>query len=286
MMMIGITGVTGKLGSYVAVLVDKKGIASIHLARSPERAKVYASAEIRQMVYANTPEVVEALKGIDVLLMVSARENPERVKEHKSFLDAAKLAGVQHIVYTSFYGADEKATFTLSRDHAQTEAYIKDLGFTYTFLRDNFYLDFLIDMALENGEIRGPAGSGLVSAVARKDTSRVAAEILLNPKEWENLTLNLTGPEDLSMKEITTLLSKATKQLITYVDESLEEAYESRKKWPAQTWEYDAWVTTYTAIKPGEQAGVSTDVEKVLGYPASSLLDILRDRKLIEEEHD
>ena len=286
MMMIGITGVTGKLGSYVADLVDKKGIASIHLARSPERAKVYASAEIRQMVYANTPELVEALKGIDVLLMVSARENPERVEEHKSFLDAAKLAGVQHIVYTSFYGADEKATFTLSRDHAQTEAYIKELGFTYTFLRDNFYLDLFIDIALENGEIRGPAGSGLVSAVARKDTSRVAAEILLNPKEWENQTLNLTGPEDLSMEEIATLLSRATKQIITYVDESVEEAYESRKKWPAETWEYDAWVTTYTAIKVGEQAGVSTDVEKVLGYPASSLLDILGDRKLIEEEHD
>ena len=34
--MIGITGVTGKLGSYVSDLVDKKGIASIHLARSPE----------------------------------------------------------------------------------------------------------------------------------------------------------------------------------------------------------------------------------------------------------
>ena len=83
--MIGITGVTGQLGSYVADLVDKKGIASVHLARSPERAKVYASTEIRKMVYANTPEVVEALKGIDVLLMVSARENPERVKEHKEF---------------------------------------------------------------------------------------------------------------------------------------------------------------------------------------------------------
>ena len=171
--MIGITGVTGKLGSYVANLAYKKGIASVHLARSPERAKINASAEIRKIVYANTPEVVEALKGVDILLMVSARENPERVEEHKSLLDAAKLAGVQHIVYTSFYGADEKATFTLSRDHAQTEAYIKELGFTYTFLRDNFYLDFLIDMALENGEIRGPAGSGKVSAVARKDTSSV-----------------------------------------------------------------------------------------------------------------
>ena len=280
--MIGITGVTGKLGSYVANLVDKKGIAPVHLARSPERAKIYASAEIRKIVYANTPEVVEALKGIDILLMVSARENPERVKEHKDFLDAAKLAGVEHIVYTSFYGADEKATFTLSRDHAQTEAYIKELGFTYTFLRDNFYLDFLIDMALENGEIRGPAGNGLVSAVARKDTSRVAAEILLNPKEWENQTLNLTGPEDLSMEEIVALLSKETGDAIAYVDETVEEAYESRKKWPAQTWEYDAWVSTYTAIK----AGVSTDIEKVLGHPASSLLDTLRDRKLIEEEYD
>ena len=284
--MIGITGVTGKLGSYVANLVDKKGMVSVHLARSPERAKVYASAEIRKMVYANTLEVVEALKGIDTLLMVSARENPERVKEHKEFLDAAKLAGVQHIVYTSFYGADEKATFTLSRDHAQTEAYIKELGFTYTFLRDNFYLDFFIDIALENGEIRGPAGSGKVSAVARKDTSRVAAEILLHAKKWKNQTLNLTGPEELSMEEIVALLSKETGKTIAYVDESVEEAYESRKKWPAQTWEYDAWVSTYTAIKAGEQAGVSTDVEKVLGHPASSLLDILRDRKLIEEKHD
>ena len=274
--MIGITGVTGKLGSYVANLVDKKGIASVHLARSPERAKIYASAEIRKIVYANTPEVVEALKGIDILLMVSARENSERVKEHKYFLDAAKLAGVEHIVYTSFYGADEKAIFTLSRDHAQTEAYIKELGFTYTFLRDNFYLDFLIDMALENGEIRGPAGNGLVSAVARKDTSRVAAEILLNPKEWENQTLNLTGPEDLSMEEIVALLSKETGDAIAYVDETVEEAYESRKKWPAQTWEYDAWVSTYIAIKAGEQAGVSTDIEKVLGRPAMSLVEVVK----------
>ena len=282
--MIGITGVTGKLGAYVADLVDKKRISSIHLARRPERAKVYASAKIRKMVYANTPEVVEALKGIDTLLMVSARENPERVKEHKDFLDAAKLAGVQHIIYTSFYGADEKATFTLSRDHAQTEAYIKELGFTYTFLRDNFYLDFFIDIALENGEIRGPAGRGRVSAVARKDTSRVAAEILLNPKEWENQSLNLTGPEDLSMEEIVALLSKESGKTITYVDESVEEAYESRKKWPAETWEYDAWVTTYTAIKAGEQAGVSTDVEKVLGHPAMNLIDVLKERQLLEDD--
>ena len=53
------------------------------------------------------------------------------------------------------------------------------------------------------------------------------------------------------MEEIVELLSKETGKAIMYVDESVEEAYESRKKWPAQTWEYDAWVSTYTAIKAG-----------------------------------
>ena len=62
----------------MADLVEISKEFSIHLARSPEcKPPVYASAELRKMVYANTPEVVEVLKGIDVLLMVSAQENPE-----------------------------------------------------------------------------------------------------------------------------------------------------------------------------------------------------------------
>ena len=88
------------------------------------------------------------------------------------------------------------------------------------------------------------------------------------------------------MEEIVELLSKNTDKTITYVDESVEEAYESRKKWSAQTWEYDAWVSTYTAIKTGEQTGVSTDVEKVLGRPAMSLIDVLKERQLLEEKND
>ena len=273
--MIGITGVTGKLGAYVAQIIDQAGLSSIHLARTPERATVYESAELRQSHYANSPQVVESLKGIETLLFVSARESENRVQEHKDFLDAAKTAGVQHIIYTSFYGASEGATFTLSRDHAKTEAYIKELGFTYTFLRDNFYLDFFKSLVFEYDEIRGPAGLGKVSAVARKDTSAVAAAILQEPDKWANQTLNLTGPEDLSMAEIVALVNEVTGSQAVYVDETVEEAYESRKVWPAEQWEYNSWVSTYTAIKAGEQAGVSTDVERVLGRPALSLRDIL-----------
>lgn len=273
--MIGITGVTGKLGTYVADIIDQAGLASVHLARTPERAKAYESAELRKAHYANTPEVVAALTGIDTLLFVSAKENANRVQEHKDFLDAAKAAGVKHIVYTSFYGASDEATFTLSRDHAKTERYIKELGFTYTFLRDNFYLDFFKDLVFEYDEIRGPAGTGKVSAVARRDTSAVAAAILQAPEKWENQTLNLTGPEELSMDQVVAIINEATGRKAVYVPETVEEAYASRQVWPAQQWEYDSWVSTYTAIAAGEQAGVSTDVATVLGRPALSLQELL-----------
>jgi hypothetical protein len=274
--MIGITGVTGKLGSKVAQLISEQGISARHLARNPQRAALYDNAELVQAAFENSLETVEALKGIDVLLMVSASESPNRLQQHFAFLDAAHEAGVKHIVYTSFYNAATEATFTLARDHAKTEKYIKERGFTYTFLRDNFYLDFFLDLCLNNGEIRGPAGNGKVSAVARQDVSEVATTILAKPDKWKNQLLNMTGLADLSMADIVHFVSEQKGEIIPYIDESIEEAYASRKAWPAQDWEYDAWVSTYTAIKEGKQAGVSSDIERVLGRPATSLEQLVK----------
>lgn len=274
--MIGITGVTGKLGSKVAQLISEQGISARHLARNPQRAALYDNAELVQAAFENSLEAVEALKGIDVLLMVSASESPNRLQQHFAFLDAAHEAGVRHIVYTSFYNAATEATFTLARDHAKTEKYIKERGFTYTFLRDNFYLDFFLDLCLNNGEIRGPAGNGKVSAVARQDVSEVATTILAKPDKWKNQLLNMTGPADLSMADIVHFVSEQKGEIIPYIDESIEEAYASRKAWPAQDWEYDAWVSTYTAIKEGKQAGVSSDIKRVLGRPATSLEQLVK----------
>ena len=54
-------------------------------------------------------------------------------------------------------------------------------------------------------------------------------------------------------------------------------AYDSRKIWQAEQWEYDSWVSTYTAIAKGEQAGLSDDIECVLGKALTSLAEYLRD---------
>ncbi len=277
-MKLGITGVTGKLGRALVEKLQDRAEDLVLIARSPEKAAAPEGAQMRRGRYDNSEETVSALRGVDVLFMVSAKENAHRLAEHKAFLDAAKKAGVRHIIYTSFYSAGADAVFTLARDHYYTEEYIKEMGFTYTFVRDNFYMDFLVDLILEYGEIKGPAGSGKVSAVVRSDVAQVLAVILEQPENYENQTLSMTGPEDLTISEICERAGKILGKEVPYVEETVEEAYESRKQWEAEKWEYDSWVSTYTAIRDGEQEGVSGDIPRILGREAAGLEDCLRER--------
>ncbi len=268
---LGLTGVTGNLGGKIARSLSDKGSDLILIARSPERAPQIEEADVRKGSYTCDDETIAALTGVDVLFMVSGREAEHRLDEHKAFIDAAHKAGVRHIVYTSFYNASKNSTFTLGRDHFGTEEYIRNLGFVYTFIRDNFYMDFFVDMMKEYGEIKGPAGDGKVSAVVRSDVAAVIAKVLRNPEEYENQTLNMTGPKEYSLSEMCEIASDILGKEIEFIDETIEEAYESRKAWPAEKWQYDSWVSTYTSIKVGENAGVSTDIKNILGREAIDL---------------
>ena len=273
---IAVTGVTGNLGGMVARLCKKNKIEVRNLARNVEKAEKLGFYNVFKSSYDKSADTVKSLEGIEVLFMVSGSENPNRIQQHKDFIDVAKIVGVSHIIYLSFYNASKNSIFTLGRDHYATEEYIKENGFKYTFLRDNFYADFFVDLCREYGEIKGPAGNGKVSAVVRSDVSEVTAKILENPGKWENQTLNMTGPEELSMTEIVKAVSEYFGKEIKYIEETMEEAYESRKIWKAEQWEYDSWVSTYTAIAENEQSGISNDIEKVLGRKATSLVEYLK----------
>ena len=183
---------------------------------------------------------------------------------------------MRHIVYLSFMNAAPDATFTLARTHFHTEEHIKASGMTYTFLRDNFYADFFAELPDEEGRILGPAGDGRVGVVAREDAGRVAAGVLADPGHYENQTLDVTGPEALTLDEIAAILTRVQGRPVTYVRETVEEAYESRKKWPAAQWEYDSWVSTYTSIARGEMDVVSTTVRDVTGRAPLTFEEVAR----------
>lgn len=109
--------------------------------------------------------------------------------------------------------------------------------------------------------------------MTRADVAAVAATVLRAPQD--SRVLNLTGPEELTMADIAEAVSTRLGRTVPYVDQTVEEAYASRRAWPAEAWQYDAWVSTYTAIRDGEQSGLSGDVEAVLGRRPESLQDYL-----------
>jgi NAD(P)H dehydrogenase (quinone) len=273
---IGVTGSTGLLGGRIARRLEKAGVAQRLLVRNPVRAPKLAGAEAVPAEYGDTDSVTIALDGIRTALMVSASETPDRVDRHRSFVDGAVRAGVDQVVYISFFGASPTATFTLARDHWATEEYIKQSGLAYTILRDNLYADFFDAMVGEDGVIRGPAANGRVAAVAQDDIADVAAAVLQQPEAHRGATFNLTGPEALTLAEVAEIITEVTGRSVSFHDETLDEAYASRAIYGAPDWQVDAWVSTYTAIAAGELDGVTDDVERVSGHPATSLASLLR----------
>jgi uncharacterized protein YbjT (DUF2867 family) len=272
---IAVTGVTGGLGGRVARRLAERGATQRLVVRDPARAPELAGAEVATGSYDDAEGLRRAFDGTRTLLMVSASEAPDRERLHANVVDAAVAAGVERVVYTSFFGAAPDCTFTFGRDHWHAEEHIRASGLGHTFLRDNLYIDFLPLMAGPDGVIRGPAGDGRVAAVARDDIADVAVAALLGGGH-EGRSYDLTGPEALTLAEAAEELSRAAGRPIRYQAETLEEAYASRASYGAPGWEVDGWVTTYVAIANGDLEQVSGDVAAVAGHPPVRLAEFLR----------
>ncbi len=271
---IAITGVTGKLGGAVASGLQDLAPRLRLLVRDAGRAP-RLEGDVAVMEYGDAEASRKALTGVDVLFMVSAGENPDRVRQHQVFVEAAATAGVGHIIYTSFLAAAPDAIFTLARDHWYTEQHIRESGMAWTFLRDSFYLDFFPEMVDEQGVMRGPAGDGRVGAVARQDVARSAVAVLRDPSSHAERTYDMTGPETLSLKDMARIIGQARGREVTYREETVEEAYASRAHYGAPAWQVDAWVSTYTAIASGELDVVSDSVRALTGRSPLSMVELL-----------
>ncbi len=273
---IAVTGATGRVGGRVARRLAEAGVDQRLLVRDAARAPVLDGADVAVAAYSDTDAVRRALEGVETVLMVSASESRDRVAEHRSFVEGARLAGVEHVVYTSFVGAGPFATFTLARDHGATEERIISSGMAFTLLRDNFYSDVMPDFVGADGVIRGPAGDGLAALLAVDDLVDAAVAVLSDPSQHRDTAYALTGPDALGFSDVARVLTAETGRTVTYVDETLEEAYASRAKYDAPRWQLDAWVSTYTAIANGELAEVTSTVRDLTGHAPRDLRTVLR----------
>jgi NAD(P)H dehydrogenase (quinone) len=264
---LAVTGSTGALGGLVAKALADRGIEQRLIVRSAKRAASLDGAEVREVPggYADPAGFRAALDGVGTLLLVSAEEAPDRVTQHRNAIEAAAGAGVERIVYTSFLGAAADSTFLLGRDHWATEQAIRETSVAFTFLRDSFYMDFIPYFAGPERTFRGPAGEGRLAPVSRDDVAAVAVAVLAAPGAHDGKAYGLTGPELFTLIEAAARLGAYTGKPYSYVEETTEEAWASRRPTGAPDWMIEGWISTYVAIADGSLDRVTGDVEAVTG---------------------
>ncbi|HVU15098.1 MAG TPA: SDR family oxidoreductase [Phototrophicaceae bacterium] len=272
----GITGATGYVGGRVARRLAAQGVRQRLVVRDVSRAPQLSNASVAYAsAYGDKAAMTQALRGVQILFLVSGDLAPGRENEHLAAIDAALTAGVERIVYLSFLSAANSATFTLAREHFHSEEHMRASGVRFTFLRSSLYADEAPTWFGADGVIRGPAGDGRVSWVLRDDIVDAVVAVLTSD-DHDGKIYNNTGREALTLMETAALMSEFSGRRCVYHQETLDEARAWRRATGASDVEVEAWVSSYTAIATGEMSLISDDLARVSGHPQQTLRDYLR----------
>jgi NAD(P)H dehydrogenase (quinone) len=213
-----ISGASGQLGLLTVQELLRRGVPAKNLilvSRTPEKLAEYAAlgASTRYGDVDHPDSLPAAFAGGDRMLMISlgfAPGNPPRPPRHKLAFDAAVKAGVKHIVYTSFLGAEQGGNM-IAEDHRLSEQYLRASGAKWTALRNGFYADMQLQSALQmasTGKATMRAGAGKSAPVTREDCAAAAAGALLGGRRVENRAFDITGPALVGTRDVAKMVGE------------------------------------------------------------------------------
>jgi NAD(P)H dehydrogenase (quinone) len=273
-----VTGATGKIGSSIARFLERSGNSLRLLVRDPGKLSDFRNAQKAKGDYTDVQSLDHAFMGVSSAFIVSGYAEPgERAKLHRNAFQAAHRAGVQYLIYLSTLGASPNSRFPMSRDHYESEGFLKETGVAHTILRDSFYAELAVEMFSKEGVMKGPGGQGKVSWVGREEVAEAAARLLASDKPLLG-TFPMTGPTALTLTETAALLSSLKHLALRYEDEPLKAAKDWRSKLGVPAWEVETWVGSYEAIAAGEFETIDPALAAILGRPASDLKTYLSAR--------
>ncbi|WP_143467227.1 SDR family oxidoreductase [Lentzea kentuckyensis] len=276
--MIVVTGATGHFGRLaVEALAQKVPAGQIVAAvRTPQKAADLAAlgVQVRVADYDQPSTLAEAFAGADKVLLVSGSEVGRRVPQHTAAVQAAKAAGVTHLVYTSILRADT-STISLAPEHKATEEAIRDSGIPFTFLRNGWYTENYeqsVAQALATGAVLGSAGAGPIGGVPRADYAGAAVEVLTGTGH-ENKVYELAADEAWSYADLAEAIARISGKPVAYQDVPAEQHRSILLGAGLPEFVADMLVDADRAIAAGELASDSGDLRTLLGRPTTSLDD-------------
>lgn len=279
-MTVAVTGATGHLGQLVIEHLLARGTEPgeiVALARDPERAGALAAAgvTVRAFDYDQPDALASALAGVGSLLLVSGTAFGRRVEQHRAVIDAAKVAGVARIVYTSSPSADESIN-PVAPEHRGTEEYLAASGVPHVVLRNGWYHENYLgalQAAAQTGEVLTSAGAGRVASAAREDYAEAAAVVLASDEVGR--TYELTGDVAWSFDDLAAhLTSVLGRQVVAHhVTPAEHSALLAAAGLDAGTIGFVTGVDA--AIAAGELGRVNGELSTLIGHPTTPIIDTL-----------
>jgi uncharacterized protein YbjT (DUF2867 family) len=218
--MILITGGTGTSGTPVVEQLSATGVPFRLMVRDPKKlASVdWPEGTIVAGDMSRPGSLGPALKGIERLFLLCP-PTPNQVELETNLLNAAKAAGVRHVVKFSAMTAEPNATSRFPRAHGKVEEQIRKSGLSWTFLRPTFFMQNLLGLAdmVRQGVIYQPAGNSKAAFVDTRDIAAVAVAALTEPGH-EGKAYNITGAELLSYDDVAAIFGKVTGKPVKYQD--------------------------------------------------------------------
>jgi uncharacterized protein YbjT (DUF2867 family) len=272
--MILVTGATGNVGTALVAQLQTHRLPFRALAHTPASLERLRARHVAAVLADDTQRIdlVEAFDDVDRFFLLTP-SSPDQAAIEQRLVDAARHAGVRHIVKLSVLAAGDRDV-SLLQPHFESEQYIRQSGMSYTFLRPNMFTQNLVrvdaPLIKQQRAIFNGAGDGAVSFVDVHDIAAVALEALRDERHIGHI-YDLTGPAALFYADVARKLTALLDQPVQYIPLS-DDAYRAALLSAGlPNWYADGLTELFRFYRMGNGAVVTDAVERITGRPARTV---------------
>ena len=267
-----VTGATGTVGRKVVKALAAKGLdvrAGVHTPETTEgRQKAddlrREHVEPVEFDFGNPATFVPAMKGASHLFLLTPFA-PGETEVVAAVLEAAKEAGVGHVVRLSVFGAEQEPGHLIGRWHREAEKVLQASGLPWTILRPSqFMQNFAGNMKPQDGKIAMALADAKVAYIDVRDIAAVAA-ITLSDECHVGKIYTLTGPEAITMTQVAEAITKAAGKTVEYVPVTEKDVIDWLTQQKMPEWAVQAITELQAFWRAGNGTIPTTDVKDVAG---------------------